>query len=70
VDTSDLDKYEQQTIALRLNEREAKALLNILVECDLSDKERCRFAKDEDRILICDRLAHEMDAFKWRRHTD
>ena len=63
---TDLHEYEQQTIVLRLNEDESLALLDILVEADIDPKLR-RTPRPRERILLCDKLAHEMDAFKWRR---
>ena len=50
---------------LILNEQDAKSLLDILVECDLSE---ARYAKDAGRIRLADRLAWAMDTFKAARH--
>lgn len=57
--------FAEQAIALFLNEDDAKALLDILCECDLSE---ARYAKDTERIRLSDRLAYAMDALKVNRH--
>jgi hypothetical protein len=57
-------RFGEQAILLFLNEQDAKALLDILVECDLRD---ARYARDTERIRLSDRLAHAMDTFKVSR---
>src|SRR5215210_7214090 len=57
---SELHEYERATITLRLDEQEAKALTCALAECSCDAHKR-------DAIELTEKLAHEMDAFKWRR---
>jgi hypothetical protein len=57
----ELKAFEQKTITLRLDEREAFALLEILVLIPP------RHERKPEAVRIVDRLAYEMDNFKWRR---
>jgi hypothetical protein len=50
-----------QAILLFLSKQDAKSLLDILIDCDLS---KSWHGREEERIRLCDRLAHAMDAFK------
>jgi hypothetical protein len=54
----DLNKYERATLTLRVDEREAVALLSLLVECDRRDRHKA------DAVLLADRLAHEIENFQ------
>jgi hypothetical protein len=58
---SELNAYERATIALRLDEDEARALADLLMLYPGGTRQ------DHDRIALVDKLAYEMDAFKWRR---
>lgn len=59
----DFEAVDRSTIALRLDEKEARALLDMLVELDPSTLDH---PHETERVLLGDRLAHEMEHFKRR----
>jgi hypothetical protein len=65
---SELGRYERSTTTLRLSRDEAWALLDLLaIYPQVEDSEVLTEWHERARFEITDRLAHEMEVFRWMR---